>query len=128
MVIFVNWSLARQIKSERGSSLIETLVALTLLGIIGAAFLGALATTSNARLIADERASARILAESQMENVKKQDYAFSYGTIPIPDENAGYSATIDADSMRNGNIQKITVTIIHRNREVITLESYKVNR
>ena len=115
-------------RSERGASLIETLVALAVLGIIGVVFLNALATTSNARFISDERASARILAESQMENVKKQDYTFSYDPAPIPDEYPGYSAVIDVDSLRNGNIQKITVTIKHHDKEVTTLESYKVNR
>ena len=114
--------------SERGASLIETLVALALLGIIGATFLSALSTSTNARFIADEQASAGILAQSQMENVKKQDYTFSYDPAPIPDEYAGYSTVIDVDSLRNGNIQKITVTIKHHNREVTTLESYKVNR
>ena len=117
-----------EMKSEKGASLIETMVALALLGIIGVTFLMVLATTSNTRFIADERASARILAESQMENVRKQNYAFSYDPVPIPDEYASYSAVIDVDSMRNGNIQKITVTIKHKSREVTTLEGYKVNR
>jgi hypothetical protein len=40
----------------------------------------------------------------------------------------GYSAAIDVDNMRNGNIQKITVTIRHHDRDIETLESYKVNR
>ena len=115
-------------KSEMGTSLLETLVALALLGIIGVVFLGALATSSKARLIADEHASARIMAESQMENIKKQDYASSYDPIAIPAVYAGYSATIDIDTLRNGNIQKITVTVSHHSRDVTTLESYKVTR
>jgi len=115
-------------KSERGSSLIETLVALALLGIIGVAFLSALATSSNTRVIADEHASARILAESQIENIKKQTYALSYDPIPIPADYAGYSAAIDVDSMRNGNIQKVTVTVRHHNKDITRLETYKVNR
>lgn len=128
MFLFNNQPLGRQMKSERGASLIETLVALVLLGIIGAAFLSALTTTTNARAIADERASARILAESQTENITGQPYMFSYNPIPIPDEYAGYSADVVVDPIRNGNIQKITVTIRHHNRDVTTLESYKVNR
>ena len=128
MVFFRNQPFCRQMKSERGASLIETLVALVLLGIIGAAFLNALAMTSNARSLADERASARIIAESQTENITKQDYNFSYDTIPIPDEYGGYSADVVVDPIRNGNIQKITVTISHHNRDVTTLESYKVKR
>ena len=115
-------------KSEIGSSLIEAIVALALLGIIAVVFLGALATSSNTRAIADEHTSARILAESQMENVKKQTYAFSYESVSIPAEYPGYSATIDVENLRNGNIQKITVTIRHNDRDTKTLESYKVNR
>ncbi len=113
---------------EKGTSLIEVLVALALLGIIGASFLGGLGTSSNSRLIADEHASARILAEYQMEDLKKQTYAFSYDPVPIPGDYPGYSAVVDVENMRNGNIQKITVTIRHHNKDITTLESYKANR
>ena len=115
-------------KSEAGTSLLETIVALALLGIIGVAFLNALATTSNTRLIADEHASARILAESQMENIKKQTYSYSYSPVAVPTDYPGYLAIVDVDNLRNGNIQKITVTIRHHDRDVETLESYKVIR
>ena len=115
-------------KSERGSSLIETVVALALLGIVAVAFLSATATSSSTRLIADEHASARILAESQIEDIKKQTYAFSYDAVPIPAEYPGYSAIVNIDHVRNGNIQKITVTVRHRNKDLTTLESYKTNR
>ena len=120
--------MGKQMKGEKGSSLIETIVALGLLGIIGIAFLSAVATASNSRLIADEHASARILSESQMENIKKLAYSFSYDPATIPSGYAGYSAVIDVDNLRNGNIQKITVTIRHHNRDISKLESYKVSR
>ena len=71
----------RNMKGEKGISLLETVVALALLGIIGVAFLGALATTSNSRLIADEHVSARILAESQMEDIKKQAISDGMATL-----------------------------------------------
>lgn len=114
--------------SERGSTLVEAVVALALIGIIGVCFLSALATSSSSRIVADEQTSGRILAESQMEEIRKTSYALTYDPIPIPDEYAGYSAVVDVDPFRNGSIQKITVTITHRNKEVASLESYKVNR
>ncbi|OGO24927.1 MAG: hypothetical protein A2144_04465 [Chloroflexi bacterium RBG_16_50_9] len=115
-------------KNQNGSSFIEAAVALALLGIIGVTFLGAMATSSTTRTIADEHATSRILAESQMEEVKKQTYAFSYNPITVPPEFDGYYAIIDVDNMRNGNIQKISITIRHHNKEITTLESYKVNQ
>ena len=118
----------KNMKGEKGTSFLETIVALVLLGIIGVAFLSAVATTSNARLVADEHAVARALAESQMETIKQQDYAFSYVSPSIAAEYAGYSTQIDVDNMRNKHIQKITITVRHHDRDITTLESYKANR
>jgi hypothetical protein len=86
-----------------------------------------LATTSTARVTADERASGKILAENLLENIKKIDYASSYD-VPVPDEFARDSAAVTVENVRNHNIQPIFITIERRNRQVLTLESYKVNR
>jgi type II secretory pathway pseudopilin PulG len=112
-------------RGEKGITLLETILALAILGVISASFLGATATTSTARVTADERASGKILAESLMEGIKKDLYATSYN-ITVPADFAGYSANVTV--VENNNIQDISIRIERRNREVYTLESYKVNR
>ena len=123
--------MVRLMKSEKGFSLIEVMIAIALLGIIGTAFLGALATASKAMFVADERATAESLARSQMEYVKNQDYS----TVPwdyelplhtpanpppnppswwddddpptLPDGYAGYSVEISSeafDADRDGDV------------------------
>lgn len=113
---------------DEGVALVESIVALALLGIIGVSFLSGLASTSSARVVADGQATGRILAESQMEYVKRLPYQFSYNATSIPPECIGYSAAIDTALERNGQIQKLTVTITRHGGTVAVLEGYKVNR
>jgi type II secretory pathway pseudopilin PulG len=120
-------------KNEKGISLLETIVAVVILSIISVAFLSALATTSTARATNDERTSAKILAETIMENIKTENYAASYSltdVLPqeISDKFPGYTPTVSATNQRNGNIQTIVITIRHHNHDVLSLESYKVDR
>jgi prepilin-type N-terminal cleavage/methylation domain-containing protein len=115
-----------EMKSEKGFTLIETVVALALMSIICVSFLSGLATTSSSRALAEERVSAKILAEAQMENVKKQAYTDNY-TLINPDGYDGYSTNLTVEDFYY-NLQKITVTIYHHDDEVFTLESFKVKR
>ena len=131
--------------NSKGFSLIEVIVALALLGIIGVAFFGGLATASKAIFIADERATAESLARSQMEYVKNSGYI----DYSVPDHGyygedlglavEGYSIVIEAQPIdpdtgealpsEDWGIQKITVTVGHLEKsEVIVLKDYKVDR
>jgi prepilin-type N-terminal cleavage/methylation domain-containing protein len=124
-------------KTQKGNTLLEVLVALALLGIISVLFLSSAANSARARFQADERASAKTLAESVIETVKKADYASSYAaevaSATAPDEYQGYSVDLTAAYLENEgipipNIQKITVDIYHGDRKVLTLENLKANR
>jgi len=113
---------------EKGSSLVETLVAVALLGVIGVSLLCGVNCAYNALIVTDEQDIGKNLAQSQMENTMKAEYAMSYPAAPIPDVYQYYTADIDTDSFRDSNIQKITVTIMHQGKEVSKLEGYKVHR
>ena len=132
-------------KSEKGYTLIAVVIALGLLGIIAAAFLGGLATASRTLIHADERETANDLAESQMESLKNQPYDANlendppvYTVISAP---PGYGIDVTAerldqddppDPSDDDGIQKIKVTVSHQYlsswREVVVLEDYKVAR
>ncbi len=121
--------------SESGTTFIETIVALALLAIIAVAFLSGLTTTSRATIIIDKQTTAESLALSQMEWVKKSDFIYettTYYPAPIPSgkDYTYYSAIISAEPLHNPDegIQKITVTIKHSGKEVLSLENYKVDR
>lgn len=114
-------------KSEKGSTLIEVLVALALLGTVSVLFLGGVMNSTNARVQADSRASAKVLAEGIIDSVKKMPWDLSY-TITVPQEFASYNATLTVSSLANGNLEKLTVVVSHLGKQVLTLEDYKVNR
>ena len=127
--------LRRFASSESGVTLIETLVALALLGIIAVPILSGLATTSKAAFTTDERATAESLARSQMEWVKNAGYVYNateYSLAPIPGgkDYINYSTVIIAEPLHNPDdgIQKIIITVKRSDKVIITLEGYKVDR
>ena len=120
---------------ESGVTLVETVVALAILGTVAVIFLSGLVTLSKAAYTADERATAESLAQSQMEWAQNIDYVYSatqYTPAPLPGgkDYIKYSATIAADPLHDPDdgIQKITVTVERSSEQVITLEGYKVDR
>jgi len=120
---------------ESGATLLETVVALAILGTIAVIFLSGLATTSKAAFIVDEQATAESLARSQMEWAQNADYVYDatqYSPVPIPSakDYINYSATITAEPLHNPDdgIQKIIVTVEHSGETVTKLQGYKVDR
>jgi type II secretory pathway pseudopilin PulG len=121
------------VRSEKGFSLIETMVGVALLCVIGIAIMGGLIFSSKVLGDTDERQTAKTLAESQMEFVKNQPYAPVYAPANIPAEYADYAVEINVGSLRDGNLQKIAIIVSHRGNPIIlaanaTLEGYKVNK
>jgi len=127
--------------NESGVSMLETLVALAILGLVAVAFLGGLTGVARATLISDEQATAESLARSQIELVKRQDY-INYAD-PAHEEYVGletvpasYSVEITVELLDPENdglddddgIQKIIVTVNRNDEPVLTIEDYKVNR
>ena len=114
---------------SRGFTLIEVVIAIALIGLIGAAVLSALSAASLALIIADQRATAESVARSEMEYVKNNDknpydatnstpyYVWDSSIIPV--NYAVDIAAVRLDPQNDGTdnddgIQEITVTVTYQ--------------
>jgi len=143
----------KALKKKSGVSFIEVLIALAILGIIATAFITAIFVATMSIAIADERTNAESLAKTQMEYVKQQPYNDSglYFEIDLDGtqylEGTPYSIwSVDSEDIiveeivavpwdsqndeaapADVGLQKIILKIFHGDREVLTLEGYKVD-
>jgi len=121
--------LARRValSDEEGVGLVESLLAVAIVGVALVAFLAAMSTGSMAVATADQRVTAESLARTQMENALGQTYAPSYSAVAEP---AGYTITITVSGVGGRDqdeIQKITVEVDY-DGNTVTVVAYKVNR
>ncbi|MBI2829988.1 MAG: type II secretion system protein [Chloroflexi bacterium] len=122
-------------RCECGTTLIEVLVALVIIGTVGITFIGGVGLTSRATFITDEVSTAKSLAQSQMEKAKTATYVYGAteylpGDLPGGKDYNNYSVSIAATPLRNPDdgIQKIAVTVMYSGRDVVRFEDYKVDR
>ena len=106
--------------------LAEAIVALALIGLIAAGFLGAAGTSYKSTSMTMGMTTAESLTRSQMEYIKQQDYQSTgeYETIQHP---AYYAINWTAVELAEGK-QEIKITVSHNGETVLVLEGYKVNR
>jgi type II secretory pathway pseudopilin PulG len=118
---------------QKGSGLIETLVAIAVLGLIASAFLASISTGTIALSNVKEDVNAQSLARSQLEYTKS--YTYNSTSSPLYPLNpnmtipAGYSVEVlAAASTPDNGLQNITVKIKRDNELVLQIEDIKINR
>ncbi len=119
-----------RLRSERGVSLVETLVSVAILASALVVFLGGLSTGSLATAQADRLSTAHELARSQMEATKAEAYSpppHTYSPVAAP-ATYGVSAVASSISAGDANVELITVQVTKDGATVFTLEGFKVNR
>ena len=133
----------RLFRGQKGISLIETVIALAILGLIGVAFLNGLTTTSRAVAMSQERVTAESLAKSQLEHIKAQDYisVFNYNAencydeiiIPANLTSVGYTIevsvsdnTVTPAGRAGFELQSITILIKNNDKTILSMSSYRV--
>ncbi len=115
---------------ERGFGLVETLVAVAILGVAVVALVLGLSTGSITVREGNQGLVAQSLAQTQLEYVKNYPYDPVATTYPTVDTPEGYSIGVEAGSIPDADtdIQRITVTISRDGEAILTVEDYKVNR
>jgi Tfp pilus assembly protein PilV len=120
---------SRIYKSQRGIGLVETLIAVAILGTANVAFVTALSAGAISTGEHGQEVIAQRLAQNQIESIKNQVFniAGTYTPITAP---SGYAIIIVKDAVPGADtdIQKITVTILRDGAGVFTVSDYKVNR
>ena len=118
------------VQDQRGLGLVESLVAVAILGVAVVAFAVALSAGSIAVREQDEQVVAQSLARTQLEYTKSYPYDPEATTYPAVETPEGYSVSVEVGSIpdTDTDIQKITVTISREEEDILTVEDYKVNR
>ncbi len=122
--------------SEKGTSTIEILLAIVLLGLVGISYLGGIGTGTRATIITQEQAVAESLIRSEAEYVKGEGCGYQYGvseypvdpTLTIP---AGWTVPPPAVVPVHGSddgLQEVTVSAQHQGETVLSIVIYKVAR
>ena len=133
------------IQDQRGVGLVESLVAVAILGITVVAFVMALSSGAVAVREGNQQVVVQSLVRTQLEYVKSYPlydseattypYVYTYdetynpSPITLPE---GYGISVAVESIlepaTDDNIQKITVTISRGGEDILTVEDYKVDR
>lgn len=130
---------------QAGLTLMETLVAMAIFGLIAPAFLLAVSTSTRATQISDEHIQAEALARSQLETIEASSYLDCNPTPcyqVMTDLPTQYSVSLVVQTLdtptctTDGNcntLQELTVTITRPtgdggNRPVLAMSAYKVKR
>ena len=122
------WRAKLKLQDQRGLGLVESLIAVAILGVVIVTFVVALSVGSITVQAQDEQVVAQRLARTQLEYIK--GYPYNVSTYPAIDAPAGYAISVSVNSSiyADSDIQKITVTISKDSEELLAVEDYKVNR
>lgn len=132
--IFTKLAGARSVGTERGASAIEVILGVAILGLVAAAFLGAVATGTRVTAAGSENALAESLVRSQLEYVRECAYQYDASEYPVdpaltvPEGWAVPDSAVEPVHATDDGLQRVTVTAEHRGETVLSIVVFKTDR
>lgn len=131
----------KRLGNQKGTSLVEVLIAVIIFGAIAVSLFIALNVSHRTTHSVNRQTTAESLTRAEMEYIKSCDYDDVnnppvYGLDPNLDIPTGYSIEVSTERLdpkgdgtnNDDGIQKITVEVYHDGALVVTTEGYKVKR
>lgn len=118
------------LKDEKGLSLVESIVAMAIVGVVVVAFAVAMSSGVIAVRENDQEVAVQSLARTQLEYIKGYPYVPEATTYPSVNTTDNYSISVAVTAVpdTDANIQKVTANISRDGHLLLTVEDYKVNR
>jgi type II secretory pathway pseudopilin PulG len=118
------------LNSQKGIGLVETLVAVAILGTSVVAFVVSLSVGSLTVNELDRQTVAQSLAQTQIEYIKNLAFIPGAATYPVLAAPATYTVSVDVSGVpgTDMNIQKITVNVRKDGVDILEVTNYKVKR
>jgi len=117
---------------ERGSSLIETLVALAILGTIAVCFLSAISSALMQSGKISGYCTAENLARNQVEDIRSMQYSINNSYPITVSEPPGYETVVNVTNISPvdypDTIQTVVVKVFRSEVKLFEIETFKVNR
>jgi len=120
--------------SEKGTSMIEVLLGIVLLGLVGISYLGGVGTATQATIITQEQSVAESLIRSEAEYVKGCDYQYGTSEYPVdPTLTIPEGWTVPAPAVVpvhgiDDGMQEVTVSAQQNGETILSIVIYKVAR
>ena len=126
----------RLFQGQKGFTLIETLVAVTILGFIGVTLISAIDTNYRSVAVLDQKTTGMNLAITHIEFIREagfaQDYSSAVASIVLPSQ---YESNINLEYSNNGDnwtetysgqtLQRIIVSISQGGKPIYSICTYK---
>ena len=114
------------LRSRRGATFVEVLIAIVVLGLIMASIPPVLLLITHSQFTWNEQRVAESISRNQVEYMKALPFQEdgSYGLVPHP---STFEISLSAQPVED-RLQEITIEISHVDKVVLTTLTYKVDR